>query len=168
MFSGWLRKRAMKFSALTVLISVVLSFVGLVEGAHAQGGVLVGVDEARVVPLVSSPSTVIVGNPGIADVAIQSGDRLIIMGKNYGTTNVIAMNGAGEEIANIEVNVTSSGRFEVSLHKGSARLTYNCAPMCEEEMNVGDGPEQFQKIWKQTTGKMGVANDSAESSPASE
>ena len=67
MFSGWLRKRITKFSALTVLVSVVLSLSGLMQSAQAQGGVLVGVDEARVVPLVSAPSTVIVGNPGIAD-----------------------------------------------------------------------------------------------------
>lgn len=168
MFEGWLRIHAKEYSALAVLIGVVMTFLSTFGTAHAQSGILVGVDEARVVPLVSAPTTVIVGNPGIADVAIQSGDRLIVMGKNYGTTNVIAMNGAGEEIANLEVNVTTSGRFEVSLHKGSARTTYNCAPMCEEELNIGDGIVQFDKIVKQTTGKMGIADSSAQPSENSE
>ena len=162
------RIAALSFAQIAVLISLAVALVGTSQTASAQSGLRVAVDEARIVPLVKAPVTVIVGNPAIADVSVQNGNLLVVMGKNYGTTNVIALDSAGEEIGNLSVNVATGGRFEVSLHRGSARTTLNCAPMCEEEMNVGDSVEQFDKIFKQTTGKMGLSDGTAQPDSASE
>ena len=157
-----------KVAQAALVVAAVLMFYGAQHSASAQSQLKVGVDEARVVPLVKSPATVIVGNPLIADVSVQNGTLLVVMGKNYGTTNIIALDGAGEEIANVSLNVTTSGNFEVSLHRGSSRTTLNCAPMCEEEMNVGDSVEQFEKIFKQTPGRTGLSNDASQPAPDSE
>ncbi len=128
------------------------------DASSAETTIRVKADEAQIVPLVSTPTTLVVGNPSIADVSIQNGNLLVVMGRNYGTTNIIALNAAGDQIANFELAVTSSGTHEVSLFKGSARASYNCAPLCEAELNVGDDQGQFKVIQEQQTGKMGLAN----------
>ncbi len=147
-------------TAFGVVAVIIVS--GALESGSAEGAGLVGVDEARGVPLVKSPATVIIGNPLIADVSVQNGNLMVVMGKNYGTTNIIALDGAGEEIINLPLNVTSSGQFEVSLHKGGARMTYNCAPMCETELNVGDDGDHFGVILKEVAGKKGLSEGSTD------
>jgi len=167
---GWLRSIA---SGIKVSVTVFGVATGglLLLAAHANSAetsVRVKADEARIVPLVASPSTVIVGNPSIADVSVQNGTLLVVMGRNYGSTNVIALNQAGEEIANFELSVTTSGVHEVSLFRGSARASYNCAPTCESELNVGDGEVTFNRILTQQTGKMGVVTGAVTNGQASE
>ncbi|MGI9412396.1 MAG: pilus assembly protein N-terminal domain-containing protein [Hyphomicrobiales bacterium] len=134
----------------------------------AETTIRVKADEARLVPLVSTPATIIIGNPSIADVSLQNGNLLVVMGRNFGSTNVIALNQGGEEIAHFELNVTMGGTHEVSLHRGSSRTTYNCAPVCEHELNVGDGGTEFDRILKQTVGKMGVADTAVKNGQTAE
>ncbi len=156
------------------LAKAVLGVVAVIMVSGAPGSVSaesilrVGVDEARIVPLVKSPATVVIGNPLIADVSVQNGNLLVVMGKNYGTTNIIALDGAGEEIANLPLNVGTSGNFEVSLHKGTERESLNCTPMCETELNVGDGGEHYEIIFKQITGKKALSEGSSEANPEGE
>jgi len=164
MLRGSLQSNTYKWMAAAMLISIAALVIGISGEAHAQSSVLVKADEASVVPLVKNPATVVVGNPGIADVSVQNGNLLVVMGKNYGTTNVIALDGTGEQIAEFEVSVTTGGRHEVSLHRGSiARITYNCAPTCERELNVGDGVPEFEQIFKQITNKTLISNPDTES-----
>ena len=66
------------------------------------------------------------------------------------------------------VSVTAGGTHEVSLHMGSARTSYTCAPICEHELNVGDGNAAFDRILKQTTGKMGVVDTAVKNGQTSE
>ena len=40
-------------------------------------------------------STIVVGNPLIADVAVQSGGLVVVTGKGYGATNLIVLDRAG-------------------------------------------------------------------------
>ena len=128
------------------------------DASSAETTIRVKADEAQIVPLVSSPTTVVVGNPSIADVSIQNGNLLVVMGRNYGSTNIIALNAAGDQIANFELAVTTSGTHEVSLYRGSSRASFNCAPRCEAELNVGDDAGRFKAIQQQQTGKMGLAS----------
>ena len=83
------------------------------------------------------------------------------MGRNFGSTNVIALNTSGDQIASFELNVTSSGTHELSLYRGSARASYNCAPRCEPKLNSGDATAVFGNTLTQQTGKMGLATGAA-------
>ena len=51
----------------------------------------VGVDEARVMRLPQGASTVVIGNPLIADATLQNGGILVLTGKGYGATNLLAL-----------------------------------------------------------------------------
>jgi len=52
-------------------------------------------DEAKLVNLPEKVATIVIGNPLIADATIQSGGLMVITGKGYGSTNIIALDRRG-------------------------------------------------------------------------
>ena len=52
-------------------------------------------------------STIVVGNPLIADVAVQSGGLVVVTGKGFGATNLIALDRAGAVL--MERSIVVSG-----------------------------------------------------------
>src|SRR6516165_2226831 len=60
------------------------------------GSIAVNVDQAKLVKLPTRVATIVVGNPLIADVALQNGGVIVVTGKGYGATNFIAMDRGGE------------------------------------------------------------------------
>lgn len=61
--------------------------------------VQVVVDHAKVLRLPDKAQTVIVGNPAIADVTVQRNGVMVITGKSYGVTNLIALDATGALLA---------------------------------------------------------------------
>lgn len=123
----------------------------------------VAVDEARLLRLNRMPGTIVVGNPLIADVAVHDDGLVVVVGKNYGTTNLIALDEAGEELAHFDIAVRTSGVDSVSLYRGTDRYSLNCSPRCEYELDVGDEFEHFDGMQKSITSKMGLSQDQLES-----
>ena len=54
---------------------------------------VVTTDRAKIIKLPDQTKTVIVGNPIIADVTIGKDGLVILTGKSFGTTNLIALDG---------------------------------------------------------------------------
>src|SRR6266704_2886145 len=61
----------------------------------AAADIGVTLDQARLVKLPERVTTIVVGNPLIADAAVQSGGLMVITGKGYGATNLIALDRSG-------------------------------------------------------------------------
>jgi Flp pilus assembly secretin CpaC len=108
--------------------------------AQAQDGapVSVNVNMARVLRISAPAATVIVGNPGIADVTIQDPLTLILTGKSYGQTNLIVLDNAGEPIADTLVEVVQMQAGTMTVYQGQARTTLACAPTCQPVVMLGD------------------------------
>src|SRR5215212_7797751 len=72
----------------------------------------VGADFATIVKLPEGVQTVVVGNPLIADVSVQRGRHLLLIGRSPGITNLIVLGGAGTVILDktIEVRTSDDGR----------------------------------------------------------
>ena len=62
-------------------------------------------DQAKITPVPDRTATLVVGNPLIADVSVQAGGAMVVTGKGYGVTNVIALDRAGKVLANELVRV---------------------------------------------------------------
>ena len=61
--------------------------------------IAVTLDQAKIAHLPQGAATLIVGNPMIADVTmLKNNDTMIITGKGFGQTNLIAIDGAGKLI----------------------------------------------------------------------
>src|SRR5215213_6144605 len=74
--------------------------------SRAAETVNVFVDQATVTRLPEKVATLVVGNPLIADVSLQSGGLLVVTGKGYGSTNVVALDRAGNILMEKAVQVS--------------------------------------------------------------
>lgn len=103
-------------------------------------------------------STVMVGNPAVADVTVESANLVYVMGKSYGTTNLIALDADGKPMLDLNVNVVSQATSAVTLTRGAGQVSYNCTPRCERVPNIGDNPDGFDMLLKQTIGASGMGS----------
>lgn len=100
-------------------------------------------DQARVLKVPDGTATLIVGNPLIADVSVQAGNVLVVTGKGYGVTNLLALDRSGSVLMESNVEVQSPQQAVVVVHRGTARESYSCTPDCERRITLGDSPEYF-------------------------
>lgn len=142
------------FRARTLLAGALL----LAGAASASAGQLtVPVDQAVPFHLPEQATTVVVGNPAIADAHVQDGRTLFVLGRTFGVTNVIAVDESGEQVADLTVHVRGAPTGEVTVHKGLIRTTFACAPVCERALKVGDAKATFDVLSQQTKNRTGLA-----------
>lgn len=115
----------------------------------------VPVNESKALHLATPAATVMIGNPAIADVTVENAQLLYVMGRSYGTTNLIILNHEGKQIADMTVSVTSQSTSAVTLTRGTGQLSYNCTPRCERVPVVGDSPDAFSSIMDQMSSTPG-------------
>jgi Flp pilus assembly secretin CpaC len=148
-------------------IAAVLA-AGVGQPAMAQNAfgpdVNVLIDQAALVRLERPAQEIVVGNPSIADVSVQSGKVLVVTGKSYGQTNLIVMDPDGKVIVNRKLIVQDPRTGSVTLYKGSARYTLDCAPNCTTPLVIGDAEDHFEVISKEIKTKQGISQTSAEGS----
>lgn len=104
------------------------------------------IDHAKVLRLPERTQTVIVGNPIIADVAVQKNGILVITGKSYGRTNLIALDNAGALIAESTISVQAPSDAVVTVQRGLDRESYSCTPNCQPSLLLGDAAKYFSDV----------------------
>jgi Flp pilus assembly secretin CpaC len=109
-------------------------------------------DHATLFKLPDRAATVVIGNPLIADVTVQSGVA-VVTGKGYGVTNVIVLDHSGVVLLEKEIVVTSPSDHVVYVYRGPSRVTYSCNPDCSTRVNIGDDPDTFDKILGETVSR---------------
>ena len=106
--------------------------------------VAVNVDQAKLVKLPARVATIVVGNPLIADVALQSGGVVVVTGKGYGATNFIAIDRSGEVLVDRQIEVQGPTDQLVTIYRGVERESYSCMPICQRRVTLGDGESFFK------------------------
>ena len=86
----------------------------------------VPMDEVRIMRFGTPVKTVFVGNPLIADVTVIDTNRIFVLGKNFGSTNIIVLDADGDQIANERVTVQGSSAQTVTLQRGNSVTTLAC------------------------------------------
>lgn len=113
--------------------------MGAPPAVAAEGApISVKVNMARILRISAPAATVIIGNPGIADVTIQDPQTLVLTGKSYGQTNMIVLDDSGNPIADTLVNVVQAQADLVTVYLGTARITLACSPVCQPTIMLGD------------------------------
>jgi hypothetical protein len=108
-------------------------------------------DQAKLVKLPERVATIVIGNPLIADASVQSGGLMVITGKGFGTTNLIALDRSGAVLMERFIEVRGQQTDEtVVVYKGIERETYSCSPLCERRITLGDGNIFFNSTLSQT------------------
>ena len=126
---------------------VLFPVVGL--PAIANDMISVNVDQAKLVKFPEKIATIVVGNPLIADVTLQPGGMVVVTGKGYGATNVIALDRAGAVLMDRVVQVEGPTDKVVTVYRGTLRESYSCTPDCARRVTLGDAENYFKSTMEQ-------------------
>ena len=130
--------------------------------AKAQD-LIVKYDQAQLIRLPRPVAEIIIGNPAIADITVQSNNLLVVTGKTFGITNVIALDADRNIIQDQRVMVVRDDNKIVSLTKGGKRESYSCAPQCNPALVIGDDKDFFETTAKLNERKVKSSEGHAQS-----
>ena len=95
-------------------------------------------DEARIVKFSKPVTTVFVANPTVADVNTIDSTHVFVLGKAFGSTNLVALDAHGNPVESEHVTVIGRNDL-VTLIRGSNQFTFACATArCETAAAPGD------------------------------
>lgn len=143
-------------------LATILAVTSIQPAHTANRDLEILIDQATMLRLERSAAEIIVGNPSIADVAVQSSKTLVLTGKSFGETNLIVLDAQGKIIINRRVVVQEPRDGYVTMYQGSARQTLYCSPNCETPLVIGDAPAYFETIAKEIRTKQSIAQSAAE------
>ncbi len=125
----------------------------------ARADIQVEVNFAQLYELPQDVSTIVIGNPAIADVTIQRSGIAVVTGKAYGTTNMIVLNPAGKVISEQQITVKPRDQGTVTVQRALDRETLICPPSstCERTIKVGDAPANFDAATGQASALSNMA-----------
>ena len=127
----------------------------------ASKRVIVEVDRAQIMRLDDAATSIIVGNPLIADAAVHDQNMIIITGKSFGTTNMIVLDYKGNEVMSRTLEVREREDAVVTMHKGTGRMSYSCSPNCEPTLLAGDSPDYFNSVRDRIVSRNEVSSGAA-------
>jgi Flp pilus assembly secretin CpaC len=110
---------------------------------EAGNPVIVTVDRALVFRIPQPASTIIVGNPSIADATVEDDKTLVLTGRSFGVTNLIILDKDGTAIVDQTLVVRGHETNTVRIYRRANRETLACAPVCEPTLTIGDNAEAF-------------------------
>ncbi|RYE08925.1 MAG: pilus assembly protein [Hyphomicrobiales bacterium] len=124
----------------SILALAVATWIAVPAAAHAEANdpISVKINMARILRISAPAATVIIGNPGVADVTIQDPQTLVLTGKSYGQTNLIVLDSMGNPVADTMVTVVQAQSDLVTVYMGTARTTFACSPVCQPTIMMGD------------------------------
>ena len=140
-----------------VLACVLCTFLLTSPRPAGAAEITVFLDEAKLVKLPERITTIVIGNPLIADATVQAGGLMVITGKGYGTTNLIALDRAGVVLMEKSIEVLGPQANVVLVYRGIERESYSCTPDCERRINLGDSTAYFDAVIGQTVLRNGLA-----------
>lgn len=164
-----LKRQTLDIAALALAAS--LAAVTMARAAT----VTLPIGHATRVAVAGQATAIVVGSPNVADVTVVDSRTLFITGRNYGSTNIIALDRYGQTVYSGDV-VVSPGDSTVKVYRGSARTEFACAPTCSPTVTMGgppagsgDAPNTPANMASQVGGAniaAGVANSLKQAAPA--
>ncbi len=138
------RVRTLAGLAFSLLAAAAAAWPSASFAAADPDRIEVNVDQAKLVKLPTGIATIVVGNPMIADVTLQTGGVVVVTGKGYGATNFIAMDRNGEILVDRQIQVQGPSDQLVTVYRGIERESDSCMPICQRRVTLGDGENYFK------------------------
>ena len=108
---------------------------GMAFPSLAAEALSVPLDQSAPVALPPGSMNVMIGNPAIADVNILDPRSAVVLGKSYGVTNLLVLDGRGRTLIDRPIVVSAADTGHVTTIRGSATGAhvdnYACAARCE-------------------------------------
>lgn len=133
--------RFLKSLPLYIGLGLIAASVPAMANAGGADSYKVELNKTEIVRLPGAAASIIVGNPKIADVTVQSSNLLFVVGRGYGETNLIVLDSNGNTMMNADLQVVNTlPKTSVRLYNGGSRETYSCIPYCGPSPVLGDSP----------------------------
>ena len=114
-----------------LLLAAVFGLAAFALPAEAGAGIEVTMNQARILKLARDADTIVVGNPLIADAAVQDASTIVLTGKGFGVTNLVVLDRDGSPIIDEQITVVRQATSTVRIYRRSQVQTMSCTPYCE-------------------------------------
>jgi Flp pilus assembly secretin CpaC len=153
--------RARVFFAPLVALPIMV-FGGAFPTAQAADDLVVRYDQSQLLRMPRAVSEIIIGNPSIADVSVQAGNMLVITGKTFGITNIIALDADKNVIQDQRIVVERDDRGIVNVSRAGQRQSFSCTPNCAPTITIGDEVTYFNQVVQSSTTKTKFSESGSE------
>jgi len=157
-FKGLVRHAVVLMAVSAILATALPAPRASAGEPHPDDMLDVVVDRSRLVKMPDRVATIVIGNPLIADASLQQGGLMVLTGKGYGTTNLIALDRKGNALLEKIVQVHGPRQDVVVVFRGVNRETYSCAPLCNPTITLGDFQQFFVQNLAQTSTRSSQAS----------
>jgi Flp pilus assembly secretin CpaC len=99
--------------------------------ANAGSGIEVEMNQAKIVKLARAADTIVVGNPQIADAAVQDASTIVLTARGFGVTNLVVLDADGNAIVDAQITVIRQTASSVRVYRRAEVQTLSCTPYCE-------------------------------------
>ena len=96
-----------------------------------EAAIEVVMNQAKIVKLAREADTIVIGNPEIADAAVQDATTIGLTGKGFGVTNLVVLDIDGQPIVDEQVMVSRQSASSVCIYRRANVQTLSCTPYCE-------------------------------------
>ena len=114
--------------------------------AQTADDLIVKYDQSQLLRLPRPAAEIIIGNPAIADIAVQTGNLLVVTGKTFGITNIIALDAERNVIQDQRVLVKRDEAKVVNLQRGTAAAVLQLHAAVQSLDRIGDEQDYFDTI----------------------
>ncbi len=112
------------------LTATLMLLTALAEPLAAQA-LTVPINHSVRLNISGAASSVVVGNPLIADVTVVDSHTVFVSGRGYGATDVVVVDADGRTLFSGDITVAAGGGA-VSLFRGAEKTSVACNPYCQE------------------------------------
>ena len=143
-------KRYARSGLIALLPTVMLLCQQPSPASAMEKTISVVIDQAHLVDLPNGTSTLIIGNPTIADVTMigPKNSLMVLTPKAFGETNFIALDINGKPLSESIIRVVA-GTETLIVQRGMDRESYACAPKCQSTGKLGDDAKYFDATTSQ-------------------
>ena len=130
-----------------------LSALVLMSGAAFAADINLKMDQVRVLTLKTPFKAISVGNSLIAEATVIDETHVFLVGREFGTTNLVAVDDEGNQVAEELITVTTQQGTMVTLTRGPTQSTLTCnAGRCDVRPTPGDEAARYGA----ETGEIGI------------
>ena len=97
----------------------------------ADGAMTVQLKESHRIVLSGPAANIVIGDPSVADVAMLDNRSVIVMGKGYGSTDILVLDRAGHTLLDSEVTVVAPNNGRVTVYRGASPTEFSCVAHCQ-------------------------------------
>ena len=144
-------------NSLFAAASIAMTMTSASIPARAAEVIEVVLDQVKIIQLPEKAVTLVIGNPLVVDVTMLRGNnKMILTGKGFGQTQVVALDAAGEAIGESLIKVSADDTKNLVVQRGVERESYHCNERCQLTYALGDSLRHMNEAAGQILTRNGV------------